>query len=114
MRGGAVVILAVLVGAWALGLAEARDKEKSPPPNVVKPIDPDDSRIYDVKQSRVVKKSDAPRTREADPSDAAVIEPIVDTGDESTDDGTDGGPTGTDPTTPAEPDPSLDLSLIHI
>ena len=70
MRGGAVVILAALVGAWALGLAEAGDNEKSPPPNVVKPIDPDDSPLYDIQRSSVVKKSDAPRTRQPDPSDA--------------------------------------------
>ncbi len=108
MRGGAVVILAALVGAWALGLAEAGGKdEKSPPPNVVQPNDPGDSQVYNIQRSRVVEKSDAPRTREPDPSDAAVDEPIG-TSEEPEGDGGDSTPTGTDPTTPAEPDPSLD------
>lgn len=107
MRGGAVVILAALVGAWALGLAEAGGKEKSPAPNVVKPNDPEDSRTYDIRRSRAVEKAEGPRTKKPDPSDAAVNEPVVNTSEEPVDDG-DTTPTGTDPTAPAEPDPSLD------
>lgn len=104
MRGGAIVILASLVGAWALGLAEAGSNEEPPPPNVVKPIEPDDSPNYDIKGSSIVEKSDAPRTRNADPSEDADVEPIVDTGDETTDE-VDGDPA--DPT-PDSPDPTPD------
>lgn len=110
MRGGAVVILAALVGAWALGLADAEEKEKTPP-NVVQPADdPDDGPSYDIKGSDAVKKAKEQRTRDADPTQDAGIQSIADTGDDPTDsvasDPT--TPTGADPTTPASPDPSWD------
>lgn len=107
MRGGAVAIVAVLVGAWALGLAEAGDEDKSPPPNVVKPVDPGDSPTYDIRRSKSVEKSDAPRTRQPDPTQQAVVESIVDTADDPTPDSVDPTPDSVDPT-PDAPDPGWD------
>src|SRR5690349_15303489 len=109
MRGGAVAIVAALVGAWALGLAEAGDKgDDAPPPNVVQKDDRNDAPDYEVKRSGVVDKAEERRTRDADPTQDAGIEQVVDTVDttdeDSIVDGGDTDPSPSDDPTPDSPD----------
>lgn len=111
MRGGAVVILGALVGAWALSFAQP-DEEEKPAPNVVQTEDPDDGRTYDVQRAGYVKKAkkkradkpeqteDAAETAVEQATDAATTAPPPSTTDP------DPTPTGSDPTTPAGPKPT--------
>ena len=109
MRGGAVIIVTALVGAWALGLADAEEKEKTPP-NVVQEADPDDQPSYDIKGADAVEKAEERRTREADRTDSTQdpgIQSIADTADDPTSSAPDPTPSGADPTTPTS-DPDWD------
>jgi hypothetical protein len=107
LRGVAVAVFAVLVGAWAMGFAPTDDKPP-PPENVVSPVSPDKSRAPDGKRSTGPEKTKPRRTREATPSQAAFTEPSPDTVAEPTDDGASTpAPTSPDPTSdPPEPSDS--------
>jgi hypothetical protein len=100
-RGGVVAILAVLVGAWAVGLVGIGDAS-SPAAERSSPEPTDESREYDVVRAVVVEKAKERRTRDAAP---ALTEPSPDT---VTDDPT--TPVPTTPSTPDSPDPSEDPS----
>ncbi len=85
LRGVAVAVSAVLVGAWAVGLAEFGDTSSSTE-DVTTPVSPDGSPVPDSQHSTVPEKAKPRRTREAGPSREALTEPSPDTTDEQADD----------------------------
>lgn len=90
LRGGVVAVIAFLVGAWALGLAELSDSAPSREKATI-PESPEESPAYDIRNAIVVEKARERRTRDADPTQ----EPSTDA-PEATDDGS---------STPTEPSP---------
>lgn len=99
LRVGVIAVLAVLVGSWGLGLAGFGD---TPPPTkkVTSPVAPDESTVPVIHRSIVIEKAKPRRTRDAEPSPAALTPEAV---DEPVDDTpTTTAPTGPD-ATPHEP-----------
>lgn len=103
IRGAVVTALAVLVGAWAVGLVGLGDSP-SPAAERDRPTTPESSTTPD--DQRWAGRQETPRrTQKADPSEDAVVEPVADTADDPTTD----APSTSDPTspdTPDSPDPS--------
>jgi hypothetical protein len=84
VRGVAVAVFAVLVGAWALGLA-GLGGTSAPPARLISPVSPDSSPAAEIVRSIVLEKAKPRRTRKADPTQEAVTEPSPDATDEPTD-----------------------------
>ena len=100
IRGAVVTALAVLVAAWAVGIVGLGDSP-SPAAERVRSTTPESSTTPD--DQRWAGRQETPRrTRKADPSKDAVVEPIADTADDPTTD----APTTPAPTSPNTPDPS--------
>ena len=93
LRGGAVAVFVVLVGAWAVGLAAGFGDGPPTPEKVAVPAEPDDTTVPVIHRSIVVEKAKSRRTRDADPTQEASPEPVD-------------GPTDDDPTTPAPTTPA--------
>lgn len=94
LRGGVVAVIAFLVGAWALGLAELSDSAPSRE-KVTSPESPEESPAYDIRNAIVVEKARQRRTRDADPTQEPGTEPSTDAAE----------PTDDAPSTPGEPSP---------
>lgn len=104
LRGVAVAVFAVLVGAWAMGFAPAEDTPP-PPENVVSPVSPDRSRAPDGKRSTGPERMKPKRAREATPSQAASTESPDTVAEPTDDDPSTSAPTSPDPTSDS-PEPS--------
>jgi hypothetical protein len=107
IRGVAVAAVAVLVGAWALGLAELGGSA-SPPDRDRAPVSSDRSEApdtYEIQRAAVLERAKPRRSRSSEPSPDARTEPSPDASDEPVDDDTDTpDPTPTDePTDPDDP-----------
>lgn len=100
LRGSAVAVVAVLVGAWALGLAELGEAP-SAPANVTTPVSPDNSRNPDAQRSAGPEKAKPRRNRDgASPSESSpstVVEPAADVP------GTEAPPSSTHTPSPTDP-----------
>ncbi len=104
VRGAVVTVLAVLVGAWAVGVV-GLGGSPSPAAERERPATPQSSTVPD--DQRRSGRQEAPRrTRKADRSEDAVIQPISDTDVDPTAD----APTTPAPTGPGSPHPSDDPS----
>jgi hypothetical protein len=78
LRGVTVAVFAVLVGAWAVGVAELGDS--SPPADKSHaPVSRDEAAVSDRQDSTVAEKTKPRHTRDADPTQEALAEPSPDT-----------------------------------
>ncbi|MDX6234527.1 MAG: hypothetical protein QOH68_3635 [Nocardioidaceae bacterium] len=104
LRGVTVAVFAVLVGAWAVGVAELGDS--SPPADTPNnPVSRDESAVSDRQHPTVLDKAKSRHTRDADATQEALAEPSPDT-DEPTDVApSTPGPTGTHTQDPSDSSP---------
>jgi hypothetical protein len=109
LRGVAVAVLAVLVAAWAFGLAKIGG---DPSPAASPPAPPVSESsfspaVFDIVGSIVVEKEKVRRTRDATSEDA-LTDPSTDAFDEPTDAPGTPAPTSPDPTSPEPSDEPSD------
>jgi hypothetical protein len=106
LRGGAVAVIAALVGAWAVGLAGAGDSGPPGGRHATAATSDDPPRPV-IHRAIVVKRAEPRRTSGTDPSPAAFTEAGPDAAEEpATELPSAPGPTS-DATTPDPSDPSL-------
>ncbi|KAA1428720.1 hypothetical protein [Nocardioides antri] len=105
LRGVAVAVFAVLVGAWAFGLAGLGTTSSSTPKPT--PVPPDSSEVSDSQGPTVLQKGKPRRARGPRPSQDALPDPSPTTADDTpgTPDPTSAAPTP-DPTRPSDDPPS--------